>query len=484
VGVANENELSEEPPSRPRPATSRALRREKEILDAAAKVFSTKGYLAANLDDVASLVGMLKGSLYYYIDSKEDLLYRLTRSIHQDALQTLERTRAVPGSAADRLDALVRFHFEALADNIAYTRVFYNEFTHLTGDRYEEIVGLRRSYEGFVQSLIEEGQISGLFCQQRDPHVMMLAVLTLLNSVQQWYRSDGGRTVGLLADEYAPLRAQRASMRSRATLHTSSPETTRGVTNVKAWKARALGEPREVMTLEEVPAPIASPGEVVVDVHAVGLNFPDLLQLRGGYQVKPTFPYTVGSEIAGVVSSVGEDVLHVRAGDRIAASVQGGLCEFVAVREERLFKLPEAIPLAKAAALISNYTTTYYALHDRAHLEAGETVLVHAGAGGIGSSAIQLAKAAGAHVIATAGGPEKVTICKTAGADEAIDYLSENIVERVRELTNGDGVDVVYDPVGGDVSTSRDESWGGTAAISSSASQAAGSRRHRSTTCS
>ena len=189
--------------ARSRPMTSRGRQREKEILDAAAEVFARKGYSAANVEDVASLVGMLKGSLYYYVDSKEDLLYRLTKVIHQDALDTLATTTAVGGTAEDRMRALVRLHFEKLAGNIAYTRVFYHEFRHLTGERYVEIVSLRETYERYVVDLIAEGQAAGEFCSRRDAHVLMLAVLTLLNSVQQWYRPDGASDMDHLTDEYA-----------------------------------------------------------------------------------------------------------------------------------------------------------------------------------------------------------------------------------------------------------------------------------------
>ena len=188
---------------RSRPMTARGLRREKEILDAAADVFARKGYSAASVEDVASLVGMLKGSLYYYVGSKEDLLYRLTKTIHQDALGVLEETKASDGTAEDRLTLLVHLHFRNLTANIAYTRVFYHEFRHLTGERYHEIVSFRETYERYVQGLIEEGQAIGTFCRGRDARVMMIAVLTLLNSVQQWYRPRPGSDAEHLSDEYA-----------------------------------------------------------------------------------------------------------------------------------------------------------------------------------------------------------------------------------------------------------------------------------------
>jgi len=217
------------------------------------------------------------------------------------------------------------------------------------------------------------------------------------------------------------------------------------------WRAHELGEPIDVMKLEEGDPPRPRAGEVLIDVHAVGLNFPDILQCRGAYQVKPALPFTVGSEIAGVVTELGDGVNGVAVGDRVAGNASGGLAEQATMRASQALPLSATIPAAKAAALISNYTTTYYALHDRAQLRVGEYLLVHAGAGGIGSSAIQLGLAAGAQVIATAGGPEKVDVCRKLGATVALDYKTEDLVERVREITDGNGVDVVYDPVGGDI---------------------------------
>jgi NADPH2:quinone reductase len=220
---------------------------------------------------------------------------------------------------------------------------------------------------------------------------------------------------------------------------------------MRIWRAYELGEPVDVMKLDDSDPPTAHPNEIVIDVHAVGLNFPDILQCRGGYQVKPALPFAVGSEIAGVVTELGEGVRGISLGDRVAGSAAGGLAERAVMRADKALPLSATIPAAKAAALISNYTTTYYALHDRARIQAGETLLVHAGAGGIGSSAIQLGLAAGARVFATAGGAEKVQICKELGAELVIDYNTEDLVETIREATDNTGVDVVYDPVGGDV---------------------------------
>ena len=232
---------------------------------------------------------------------------------------------------------------------------------------------------------------------------------------------------------------------------------------MRSWQAHGLCEPAEVMQLDEVEPPKPGRGEVVLDVRAVGLNFPDLLQLRGGYQIKRTPPFGVGSEVAGVVAEVGEGVTGVAVGDRVAANTTGGLAQQAVARADKLLALSDGIPAAKAAAMISNYTTTHYALYDRARLQPGETLFVTAGAGGVGSSAIQLGVATGARVIATAGGPEKVEVCRRLGAHNVFDYTTDDIVERVRELTDGEGVDVVYDPVGGDVfdQTRRTVGWNG-----------------------
>ncbi len=204
------------------------------------------------------------------------------------------------------------------------------------------------------------------------------------------------------------------------------------------------------MTLEEIDRPEPGPGQVAIDVGAVGINFPDVLQIRGGYQVKPPLPFTPGGEIAGTIGALGEGVTGWSVGDRVLWMGGGGMSERVLAPAGAPFPLPDSMPFAKAAALLSNYGTTLFALRDRAHLQPGETLLVHAGAGGIGSSAIQIGKAMGATVYATAGGPEKKAIVAGLGADAAIDYLNEDFVEIVKDLTGGRGVDVIYDPVGGD----------------------------------
>lgn len=219
---------------------------------------------------------------------------------------------------------------------------------------------------------------------------------------------------------------------------------------MRLWRVHELGEPHEVMTLEEAPEPHAGPGQVVIDVAAVGLNFPDLLQVRGGYQVRPDLPFTPGQEIAGTVAEVGADVREPSAGDRVLWPGRGGLAEAVVAPAAKLLPLPGSMPFPKAAALLTNYGTTWFALVDRAKLAPGEVLLVHAAAGGVGSAAVQLGKALGAMVIGTAGGPEKKAVVDKLGADVAVDYRSEDFVEVTKAVTDGRGADVIYDPVGGD----------------------------------
>lgn len=210
---------------------------------------------------------------------------------------------------------------------------------------------------------------------------------------------------------------------------------------MRAWRAHELGEPTDVLRLDEVDEPVAGDGSVVVTVEACGLNFPDVLQLRGQYQEKPPLPFTPGMEIAGTTDD----------GRPVMCLFRGGLAERVVVPEAAARERPASLPADEATALLVNYQTTHVALHRRANLQAGEVLLVHAAAGGVGSSAVQLGKAAGATVIGTAGGPDKVQVVEELGADVAIDYTSQDFVEVVKEVTGGRGADVVYDPVGGDV---------------------------------
>jgi NADPH2:quinone reductase len=208
------------------------------------------------------------------------------------------------------------------------------------------------------------------------------------------------------------------------------------------------------MTLDEVPAPTPGSGEVLVDVAGVGLNFPDVLLCRGEYQIKPPLPFTPGAEIAGTVAAIGPDVTSVAVGERVLAIPKmgaGGLAERALAADMMTHPIPDSLDWSAAAAMQITYQTGHVALHHRAGLQSGETLLVHAGAGGVGSAAIQLGRAAGAHVIATAGGAEKAKICRDLGADLAIDYTADDFVSAVKDATDGRGADVIYDPVGGDV---------------------------------
>ena len=220
---------------------------------------------------------------------------------------------------------------------------------------------------------------------------------------------------------------------------------------MRAWQVQRLGDPEQALELARVEEPVPESNEVVIEVEAAALNFFDILLCRGEYQERPDLPFTPGGEISGTVREAGEGV---RAGQRVIATPplpRGGYAEMVSVPESSVFPIPESMPFEKAAALPITYQTAHVALHHRAHLQAGETVLVHAGAGGVGSAAIQIANAVGARVIATAGGPEKVEVCRGLGAEISIDYREENFIEVVKEATEGLGADVIFDPVGGDV---------------------------------
>ena len=221
---------------------------------------------------------------------------------------------------------------------------------------------------------------------------------------------------------------------------------------MRAWQVRELGDPEDVLSLENVEDPAPENGEVVVEVEAAALNFFDILLCRGEYQEKPDLPFTPGAEVSGTV--VAGEVDNLKSGQRVIATPplpRGGFSEKVAVPASGVFPIPDDMPPDAAAALHITYQTAYFALHRRAGLREGETVLVHAGAGGVGSAAIQLAKAAGARVFATAGGEEKVEVCRKLGAEVVVDYREDDFIGVVKEATDGRGADVVFDPVGGDV---------------------------------
>lgn len=222
---------------------------------------------------------------------------------------------------------------------------------------------------------------------------------------------------------------------------------------MRAWQVKELGDPREALSLDEVEEPTPGPGEVVVEVEAAALNFFDILLCRGEYQERPDLPFTPGAEVSGTISETGGET-RLKKGTRVLATPplpRGGFAEKVSVPESAVYGVPDSMGFVDAAALHIVYQTAFFALHRRAKLAKDETVLVHAGAGGVGSAAIQLARAAGARVFATAGGEEKVEICHNLGAEIAVDYQQENFVEVVKEATDGRGADVILDPVGGDV---------------------------------
>ena len=206
----------------------------------------------------------------------------------------------------------------------------------------------------------------------------------------------------------------------------------------------------EALTWTEMPTPKA--GEVLLEIHAASLNFPDLLIVQNKYQIKPPLPFVPGSEYAGVVQAVGEGVSHLRPGQGVACLTgTGGFATHAITPAKLCIPLPEGFSHVDAAAFIMTYATSYHALIDRARLQAGETVLVLGAAGGVGTAAIQIAKAAGARVIAAASTDEKCDLCLQVGADAVINYASENLREAVKALSDGKGPDVVYDPVGGDL---------------------------------
>ncbi|MFB8088359.1 NADPH:quinone oxidoreductase family protein [Streptomyces sp. NPDC055992] len=212
---------------------------------------------------------------------------------------------------------------------------------------------------------------------------------------------------------------------------------------MQAWRVHRNGEPSEVMRLEETDRPVPGDGQVVVEVLAANINFPDALLCRGQYQVRPPLPFTPGVEICGRT----EDGRRVLA---TPALPHGGFAQYVVADEAALLPAPEALDDAEAAALHIGYQTGWFGLHRRARLKAGETLLVHAAAGGVGSAAVQLGKAAGATVIGVVGGPEKAKTAAALGCDLVIDRRTEDILAAVKEFTGGRGADVVYDPVGGD----------------------------------
>ncbi|MEV5935017.1 NADPH:quinone oxidoreductase family protein [Streptomyces sp. NPDC052079] len=212
---------------------------------------------------------------------------------------------------------------------------------------------------------------------------------------------------------------------------------------MQAWQVHELGEPGEVMRLAETERPAPAGGQVLLKVRAANINFPDALMCRGQYQVRPPLPFTPGVEICGET----EDGRRVIANPALP---YGGFAEYAVADAAALLPAPDALDDAQAAALHIGYQTGWFALHRRARLEAGETLLVHAAAGGVGSAAVQLGKAAGATVIGVVGGAAKAAVARELGCDTVIDRREQDVVAAVKEATGGRGADVVFDPVGGD----------------------------------
>lgn len=207
-----------------------------------------------------------------------------------------------------------------------------------------------------------------------------------------------------------------------------------------------------MMRLEETPAPVPGPGQLRIRVRAAALNFFDILQIQGKYQYRPAFPFTPGAEVAGEIDACGEEAEGFAPGDRVMAFVkEGGYAEYALAAVDRTFVLPAGMDFPEAAAMPVVYHTSYFALRERAALRPGEWLLVHAGASGVGMSAIQIGRAFGARVVATAGSPAKREFCEQQGAERALDYNGAGWVEAVKEITGGKGAGVIYDPVGGDV---------------------------------
>lgn len=223
---------------------------------------------------------------------------------------------------------------------------------------------------------------------------------------------------------------------------------------MRAWEVDELGEPQNVLALGEVRDPEARPGQLVVQVLASAANFPDVLMCRGLYQDRPDLPFTPGLELCGRVVEIGAGVTQFAVGDRVLGSPRlprGGFAELAVMDEATSFLAHDALDDAEAAALHISYQTGWFGLHRRAALKPGETLLVHAAAGGVGSAAVQLGKAAGAKVIGVVGGSEKVACASRLGADVVIDRHEQDFVRVVKDETRGRGASVVYDPVGGDV---------------------------------
>lgn len=220
---------------------------------------------------------------------------------------------------------------------------------------------------------------------------------------------------------------------------------------MKAVLCKSFGPPSNLV-LEEAADPVAKANEVVLDIHAAGVNFPDTLIIEGKYQLKPPFPFSPGGEAAGVIASVGEKVKHLKPGDRVMGLTGfGSFAEQIAIDAMRVLPMPKDMDFVTAAGFSMTYGTSMHALKQRANIQPGETLLVLGASGGVGLAAVEIGKAMGARVIAAASSAEKLEVAKAAGADELINYSEVSLKDAVKELTKGQGADVIYDPVGGDL---------------------------------
>ena len=232
---------------------------------------------------------------------------------------------------------------------------------------------------------------------------------------------------------------------------------------MKAVLCKAFG-PAETLVLEEVASPVPAKNEILLQVHAAGVNFPDTLIIEGKYQFKPPFPFSPGGEAAGVVAAVGEKISHLKVGDRVMALTGwGSFAEEVKVPGYNVLPIPAAMDFTTAAAFSMTYGTSMHALKQRAQLQPGETLLVLGASGGVGLAAVEIGKAMGARVIAAASSAEKLAVAKSLGADELINYGQDNLKDEIKRLTDGNGADVIYDPVGGDLfdQAIRSIAWNG-----------------------
>ena len=218
---------------------------------------------------------------------------------------------------------------------------------------------------------------------------------------------------------------------------------------MKAVLCKSFGLP-ETLVIEEVTSPVASKGKVVISIKACGVNFPDTLIIQGKYQIKPPMPFSPGGEVSGIIKEVGEGVSHLKVGDKVFSLTGfGGFAEEVEADAKTTLRMPEGMDFITASSVMYAYGTSYHALKNRAELRAGETLLVMGAAGGVGLAAVELGRIMGAKVIAAASTDEKLELCKKYGASETINYSREDLRERLKEITGGKGVDVIYDPIGG-----------------------------------